>query len=182
VTCAEASLELTSYLDQELAPSDRRTLEEHVAGCQSCGRLLASLQGASLGLRDLAPIEVGEDFRRRVLGEVAAEPSQEGAWAGAQLRPGNEGRRRQLRRWAWPTIGALGTLGAAAAAVLTIVRGPIPRGDGVDALEQDLAIAGQLELFENYQSVQLVDEIQSPEDVQVVTELDRLGPPEEGAR
>jgi anti-sigma factor RsiW len=174
MTCAEASQQLSAYLDGELSPAVRRALEEHVASCPSCSQLLASLRGASLALRSLPPIEVGTDFRRRVLAGVDAERLEDVSVTAARRPPGHEARKRQ-RRWAWPTIGALGTLGATAAALLAIARGPILRGQRADPAEPlDLAIAGQLELFENYEAVQVVGEIDGPEDVQVVAELDRL--------
>ena len=178
--CSDASQQLTAYLDHELASAERLALEGHIASCASCTQLLASLRNASRELEALPSIEAGVDFRRRVLGEIAAR--EEASLAAVQGRAHRPAGKRLRARWAWPTIGALGTLGAAAAAFLAIARGPTNAGDPASAA--DLAIAGHLELFENYPSVQVVDAIDGPEDVQVVADLDRFGAgaPEEGAR
>jgi anti-sigma factor RsiW len=181
MTCAEASQQLTAYLDEEIDPVDRSALEGHLAGCVACTGLLASLRNVAGSFTTLPQIEVSTDFRRRVLAAIedqrrelnSAEPSR------GVARPGGK---RLRSRWAWPTLGALGTLGAAAAAFLAIARGPTGSADLANA--SDLAIARQLELFENYPSVQLVDAIDGPEDVAVVADLDQLGAaaPGEGAR
>jgi anti-sigma factor RsiW len=183
VTCSEASPQLTAYLDHELAGDERLLLEGHVASCAACTGLLGSLRKVSQELEALPPIELGAGFRRRVLARIEARRHEEPSKAAARPRVRPSSRKLGLpARWAWPTIGALGTLGAVAAAFLAIARGPIGPGDLANP--SDLAIAGRLELFENYPSVQVVDAIDSPEDVAVVAELDRLGPaePGEGAR
>jgi anti-sigma factor RsiW len=182
MTCSETSLQLTAYLDHELAAAERGALEGHLATCASCTALLASLRNVAQGLESLPAIEVGADFRRKVLGAIEVQRRVEGPLAAIQRASRRPGGKTFRARWAWPALGALGTLGAAAAAFLAIARGPSLPGDLANAA--DLAIAGRLELFENYPSVELVDAIDAPEDLQVVAALDSLGAgtPGEGAR
>jgi len=169
VICSECSPQLSAYLDDEMLPADRVALEAHLGTCADCSSQLAALRSVSQELRALPQIEVGADFRRRVLREIDGQRQE-------LARP--PAPRRVRPRWAWPTLGALGTLGAAAAAFLTLARGPTSSGDLASAA--DLAIAGQLELFQYYPSVQVVDAIDGAEDVAVVADLDQLSTGEGG--
>jgi anti-sigma factor RsiW len=169
--CSDASQQLSAYLDQELSPADRVALEGHLGSCGACSEALASLRSVTRELGALPAIEASSDFRRRVLGEIEAQGQKEGSGPALHAPARQPAARRFRTRLA--TLGALGTLGAAAAAFLAIARGPTHAGNPGSA--SDLAIAGELELFENYPSVQLVDSIDGPEDLAVVADLDRLG-------
>lgn len=49
--CRKAGELLSPYLDDEIAPKDRRRLSRHIAECSSCRRLLTNLTRTVDGLR-----------------------------------------------------------------------------------------------------------------------------------
>ncbi len=70
-----ASLEhLSSYLDSELAESQRRTLEDHLTDCPSCRHRLAGLESVAARLARLEqqapPPELGFMVERRIAAEA----------------------------------------------------------------------------------------------------------------
>jgi anti-sigma factor RsiW len=89
---------LSEYLDGSLSPSERREIEEHLAGCPACGAVLEDLRdvvGRARGLRELdATIGVGSDLwpgieaRIRDLPAAASRPlvsPPRRAWAASRF-------------------------------------------------------------------------------------------------
>lgn len=69
---------LSAYLDGEASPSDRRLVDEHLAGCASCGDGLRDLAVARDAVRSLPMLEPSRALGRRAF-ERARRPSV--AWA-----------------------------------------------------------------------------------------------------
>ncbi len=46
---------MSDYIDEELAPPERRRLEDHVGMCPQCRRVLATLRRSLRDLRSLSP-------------------------------------------------------------------------------------------------------------------------------
>jgi anti-sigma factor RsiW len=68
--CQQQLLELSAYLEGDLGPDQMAALDAHLAGCECCGRMAASLRRAialcrSEEVRDL-PSEVQADALARV--------------------------------------------------------------------------------------------------------------------
>ncbi len=61
---------LSMYLDGELAPPDRRTIEKHLRDCPCCEDVLASLKQAVDLCHEERP-ELPEDLRRRAQARMA---------------------------------------------------------------------------------------------------------------
>ena len=56
--------QVLDYLYEELAPSDRAAFAEHLAGCESCRRELASLSGVRAHVAELPQPELRSEERR----------------------------------------------------------------------------------------------------------------------
>ncbi len=153
MTCEQVSELLTAHLDGELSPAEQAAVETHLAGCPSCQARADALRTAIGALATLPALEPSAGFEARVLSALGKPRANRPHWA---------------RRVAVVVVSC----GAVAAAVLVALPGKQLPGS-----PSDLAIAANLDLFENYDAVEASDALQSAEDVEVVAELDELMPP-----
>lgn len=154
VTCDAARELLTAHLDGELAGSERAAVEAHLAGCAACRSRAESLRAAIGALAALPAIEPSARFEAAVLEAVSLQ-------------------RVRRPRWARRVAVVLIASGAVAAALLFALPRP---SRALPASPTELAVAVDLELFEDYDAVQVSDALHSAEDVAVVAELDQLVP------
>jgi hypothetical protein len=145
----------TFDLDGELPTSEREALRIHLASCGRCRARRASLGRSIERLASLPAIQVSHGFEGRLLTRLAVPPRRHRfAWAG--------------RAAAW------GLAAAAAAGVSVWVSGPRRAASRDPGALTDLVLAERLDLFENYDAVAVAGVVQTPEDLAVVAELDRL--------
>ena len=72
--CADARLDLSARLDDELARERQAALEEHVAGCAACASYGATLHRVRTGLR-VEPVVRVVDLAPRLLVALEGEPA-----------------------------------------------------------------------------------------------------------
>ncbi|MCU0559611.1 MAG: zf-HC2 domain-containing protein [Desulfobacterales bacterium] len=72
--CLELFEKLSEYIDDELAPAERREIEAHVAGCVACLACLQTLRRTVALCRTGADHPVPEEFSRRLRSALAAPP------------------------------------------------------------------------------------------------------------
>lgn len=76
--CDEIRKRLSEYLDGELPPDGKRSVEEHLAGCEGCRRELSELELTLGHLRSLPEVEpppfYTQSVMRRVREEAQAKP------------------------------------------------------------------------------------------------------------
>jgi len=80
VTHAEASEQLSTYLDGELTDAERAALEAQLAQDPSLRSELEQIEAAVTFLRTHGPIQAPPDFRDKVLAAVQDEPMPGGWW------------------------------------------------------------------------------------------------------
>ena len=66
MTCEEARIQLSAYVDDELSELERARLEAHLAQCPDCSALLQAYRDIDAGLLELSE-PAPEDFARRVM-------------------------------------------------------------------------------------------------------------------
>lgn len=147
--------ELTALLDGALEPGRRSEVEAHLAACAACRAERDRLAAALEALRGLpAPPPPSPAFEARF-------------WA--RLARGEDRPRGTLARLAalprWRLIGPLA--GAAAAAAVVVVLVARQRAD-------EMRMAQNLDLLDQYEMVASLGDVESSEDVEVVTHLDEL--------
>jgi anti-sigma factor RsiW len=147
--------DLTALLDGALAPARRTELEAHLAGCEACRAERDRLQGALRLLGALpAPPEPSPLFATRLAARLAREPAPR---AGVLAR---------LHAWRWRLALPVAGLAAAAAVALLTVR---------HQRAEELALAADLDLLEDYEAVASLGDVETAEDAAVVAALDDLG-------
>jgi len=72
VRCRKLLLELSRYLDGELTPARRRTVERHVAACDCCRTMAARLRQAVAACRAAGGRRPPPDVRSRAADRVRA--------------------------------------------------------------------------------------------------------------
>lgn len=72
--CLELFEKLSEYIDDELAPAERRAIEEHVAGCVACLACLQTLRQTVALCRTGTDHTVPEEFSRRLHSALSALP------------------------------------------------------------------------------------------------------------
>ena len=144
---------LLAYLDGRLDPSQREELARHLAGCPACAEEHDALRAGRSLLAPLSEIEARPGFAARVALHAAdahARPFGAPWW-----------------RWAFG-----GFAGAAAAAALVVAV--LPRGGGPQVpVSPELLLAQRLDLYED---ISVMQNREALENLDVVEELDRLGP------
>lgn len=75
LTCGEARFWASDYIDGELEPADARELERHLATCQTCPPLLASLTAVLGEVRALPEALAHSDLLTRWRSATADERS-----------------------------------------------------------------------------------------------------------
>ncbi|HEK84906.1 MAG: zf-HC2 domain-containing protein [Candidatus Saccharicenans sp.] len=64
--CKEARQLFSAYLEAELSPREEEKLKSHLAQCQVCSSLLATIVGLGQELRNLPEVEPSEDLLHRL--------------------------------------------------------------------------------------------------------------------
>lgn len=72
--CEDVEKGLIAYLDQRANPSERRGVEEHLAGCAACRTRVEEFRGISNLLGEVPAVEPSFGFDARMRQRVAAEP------------------------------------------------------------------------------------------------------------
>lgn len=70
MNCRGVSRRLSAYIDDELSPGIKRSVEEHLQSCAVCRKKLDDLDAISKAARMLPPLGVSEGFKDRVLDSV----------------------------------------------------------------------------------------------------------------
>ena len=76
-TCPKIQKELSAYIDQELSPSARISVEEHVRGCGVCQQRLAELKALSVGVMALPRLHPAPGFLAAVRRKIAPRPERQ---------------------------------------------------------------------------------------------------------
>jgi anti-sigma-K factor RskA len=161
MTCPRSE-ELVALLDEALSPAALAETRRHADACAACRAELDRLAAGILALRAGSPApEPSPLFVARLESRLAAEA------------PRRKGLARLLstaflpdRPWRFAVAGGAVAVAAAAALVL------VPRHRGLD----ELSLAAQLELSEDYEVVASVGDVESADDAAVVAALDQLAP------
>jgi len=143
--CEEISQEQwLAYLDGRASSSERRRVEEHLAGCALCQARAEEFRKLWGALEEVPAIEPSLGFDARVRQRVAAEPRQR--WF-AWLAP-------------WPRL-ALSAAVLAALAVVMLVKLPSrhsgPSGTAAVMKQEDFNAIKDLGVLENYDVVTNLD-------------------------
>jgi len=72
MSCETIEELLSPYLDDELSPEEKKTVEDHLESCPSCSELLSFMRDTRASLADFPEIELSESL----LGRIHAFPSQ----------------------------------------------------------------------------------------------------------
>jgi hypothetical protein len=80
MTCREIEERLSAYLDEPLPAEERRKVEEHLASCRSCARVLADLRKTVGLVRGLGEVEPPPWLRQNIMTRVRedAAPKKKG--------------------------------------------------------------------------------------------------------
>lgn len=70
MTCTKIDSMLSSYLDGELRPEERRLVEAHLKACPHCAAELAALERTAAGTRLFPFPGLSPDFTERVLDQI----------------------------------------------------------------------------------------------------------------
>jgi anti-sigma factor RsiW len=150
--------ELTAYVDGELPAADMAAVQAHLLGCVDCRSTEALLRHALENLQALPAFEVSPGLRRRVLERLDQKPASLGERLRALLRPV--------------------VLVPAAAAFLTagVVAGLLISPGVRTGLPAELQEGRALDVAMNFDVLRDYDVLglDSPEDVEVVAQLDQL--------
>lgn len=70
MNCRGVSRRLSTYIDGDLSPGIKQSVEEHLQSCRSCRRKLAELRAIVMAARNMPSLEVSGGFKERVLAAV----------------------------------------------------------------------------------------------------------------
>jgi anti-sigma factor RsiW len=107
------TVELSALIDGQLADAERARIDAHLAGCASCGAMLADLGALRAELRQLPDERLGFDLSEVVRGRIAAAS---GARPAPRTRPG-------WREWLPIGVGATAALSAGLSMGLALTAG-----------------------------------------------------------
>jgi len=147
--------DLTALLDGALTPDRCAEVEAHLRACGACRAERDRLAGA-LALLGALPPPPGPSplFTTRLAARLAREPAP------------SSGVLARLLAWRWRlAVPVAGLAAAAAVAVLTVRH----------QRAEELALAADLDLLENYEVVASLGDVETEEDAAVVASLDLLG-------
>jgi anti-sigma factor RsiW len=93
--CRKLLLELSRYLDGELTPARRRTVERHVAACECCGTMAVRLRRTVAACRAAGGRRPPRDVIARAAGRIRALIARgapgPGKVLGHRIRPNKTG-------------------------------------------------------------------------------------------
>jgi len=152
--------DLTAFLDGALAAGRAAEVRDHLARCAGCRREEARLRRAIATLTGLPP--------------APELPPRLALRLEARLRQERERRPRLLRWLAGPGASIpRPRLALAGAAALVVAAAAVGAGVAVRAGQRDRAIAGDLDLLQDYETASAVG-VDTPEDALIVAQLDQL--------
>ncbi|MEE8417938.1 MAG: zf-HC2 domain-containing protein [candidate division Zixibacteria bacterium] len=70
MNCRGASRRLSAYIDNDLSPGIRQSVDEHLQSCRSCKQKLAELRAIVIAAHNMPPLKVSGGFKERVLAVV----------------------------------------------------------------------------------------------------------------
>lgn len=70
MNCRGVSRRLSAYIDKDLSPGIRQSVEEHLQTCRSCKQKLAELKAIVVAAHSMPPMKVSGGFKERVLAAV----------------------------------------------------------------------------------------------------------------
>ncbi len=70
MNCRGVSRRLSTYIDNDLSPGIRQSVEEHLQSCRSCKQKLAELRAIVIAAHNMPPLKVSGGFKKRVLATV----------------------------------------------------------------------------------------------------------------
>ena len=76
LSCREARVLASAYIDDELSLEERETLEAHLFSCDDCFMEYARMRDAAAIMRATPPAEASESLKRRILAAVAEETEE----------------------------------------------------------------------------------------------------------
>ncbi len=150
--------ELTAYVDAELPEADMAAVRSHLAGCADCRSTEALLRDALEHLQALSAFQVSPGLRRRVLQQLDQAPASLAERLRALFRP------------------AVLIPSAAALLAAGVVAGLLVSPGARHGLPLELQEGRALDVAMNYELLRDYDVLglESPEDVEVVAQLDEL--------
>lgn len=95
--CRALLLELSHYLDGDLAPARRRTVERHISSCECCGTMAARLQKTIAACRAEGKSRPPRAVMSRAAERIRALVTQEGQRSAAPALPRRKTSRRPAR-------------------------------------------------------------------------------------
>jgi len=151
--CEKVRQELVAFVDGQLQEKEAQVLKDHLAGCQACARELELTEKAvELSRMHDAPV-LSRDFERNFWARFEREKKRSFFDITAYLP-----------RWVLAASAAAATLLVAGWFVWTAGR---PR-----VTEEDKVVASHLELFSDYEAINLMDLL---DDFEVIEALDEEG-------
>jgi anti-sigma factor RsiW len=141
--CVALENTLIEYLDGRAKPSDRRVVEEHLAGCAACRLRAEEFRTVFSALDDLPALSPSPSFDATLRARIAAEPAP-------------------CRFWNWlpsPRLAfAVTALVAMSVWVSSMPRKMAPSaGNGQISTEADFGMIRDLPVLENYDVVSKFD-------------------------
>jgi hypothetical protein len=109
MNCRGVSRRLSAYIDNDLSPGIRQSVEEHLRSCRQCARRLAELEAIIASARNLPPLEVSAGFKERIMNAIRWNPKPVLGMRGIRLR-----------------FALAGTAFATAAVLVFLLSGPRP--------------------------------------------------------
>ncbi len=70
MNCRGASRRLSAYIDSDLSPGIRQSVDEHLQSCRSCKQKLAELRAIVIAAHNMPPLKASGGFKERVLAVV----------------------------------------------------------------------------------------------------------------
>lgn len=144
---------LSALLDGELPSTSEAALRRHLETCSLCQERLEMLRQANAVVRDLAPIEPSEGFDRSFWHRID-ELEKRGAAGERHLF-------RIFRRW--PAFAA----GLTAASLVFVL---IFTGRGGDLTPEEIFIAQNMELLQEYDMIEYLDMLENWDVLEVMKE------------
>jgi hypothetical protein len=177
MTCEEVQASFVFYLDDEVTPSERTLIEQHLAGCETCRRELAALSAArastNWALQRLAepavPSSLAWDrLQMRLAKSAPSSPAKHSVWrprlaqgTGHTLIDILKGIQPMRKRILIPALAAMLAIALVAAVLLRNVA-PVSAQQVLDRAQAQLAAAQtpgishlRVEVYQNLQALSL---------------------------
>jgi hypothetical protein len=74
MNCRGVSRRLSAFIDNDLSPGIRQSVEEHLRVCRPCARRLEELEAIVASARTLPPLELSAGLKERILATIPWSP------------------------------------------------------------------------------------------------------------